>query len=43
VTAVALWCLKEVKHGDRWQVEHGLLDRHGKITRLGKRVLQALK
>jgi len=44
VHAVALWCLREHKGAEgRWQVEHGLLDRHGKITRLGKRVLQALK
>jgi hypothetical protein len=44
VHAVALWCLREHQDGHgRWQTEHGLLDRHGKITRLGKRVLQALK
>jgi hypothetical protein len=38
VLAVALWCLREVKHGDRWQVEHGLLDRFGRMTAVGREV-----
>ena len=38
VLAVALWCLREVKHGSRWQVEHGLLDRFGRVTRVGRAV-----
>ena len=43
VTAVALWCLKEVQYsGGRWQSEHGLLDRHGQVTNVGREVLAAL-
>lgn len=46
VTAVALWCLREVHggpyFGGRWQHEHGLLDRHGNVTRVGREVLANL-
>lgn len=44
VRAVALWCLREHQQsGGRWQTEHGLLDRHGHATIVGKQVLDALK
>ena len=47
VTGVALWCLREVwagaGYGDRWQSEHGLFDRHGNVTRVGRAVLAALE
>ena len=44
VTAVALWCLREA-HDERfgWQPQHGLLDRHGNITNVGREVLAALR
>jgi hypothetical protein len=43
VHAIALWCLKEVKWANgTWQSEHGLLDRHGALTRAGKEVLKTL-
>lgn len=42
VRAVAFWCLREVwggeYFGNRWQSEHGLLDRHGDMTKIGKQV-----
>ena len=44
VTAIALWCLKEVQYGGgRWQSAHGLLDRHGNVTNVGREVLAALR
>ena len=44
VRAVALWCLTEVQEGGgRWQREHGLLDRHGNITNVGREVRSALE
>ena len=43
VLAVALWCLKETQWGDgSWQAEHGLLDRHDRVTRVGRDVLAVL-
>jgi hypothetical protein len=43
VHAVALWCLREVKEGGgRWQKEHGLLDRHDRLTRIGRQVKRHL-
>ncbi len=44
VTAVAFWCLKEVHlGGDRWQAEHGLIDRHGRTTIVGREIERALQ
>ena len=43
VRAVALWCAREVHlGGPRYQREHGLVDRHGSITVVGRAVLNAL-
>jgi hypothetical protein len=43
VTAVALWCLREVQWSTgKWQSEHGLLDRFGRVTRVGREVQAAL-
>lgn len=43
VLGVAMWCLQETKWGDgTWQSEHGLLDRHGRMTTVGREVLTAL-
>ena len=43
VSAVALWCLREVREGGgRWQKEHGLLDKAGNLTNVGREVLKAL-
>jgi len=45
VHAVALWCLREVpkSSGTGWWHEHGLIDRAGRITVVGQRVLAALR
>lgn len=46
VSAVAMWCLREVHggpwFGDRWQHEHGLIDRHGNVTNVGREVHRIL-
>lgn len=46
VRAVALWALREVHggpwFGDRWQTEHGLLDRHGDETVVGRELRRVL-
>lgn len=42
VTAVAFWCLREIKHGARWQAEHGLIDRHDRLTVVGRAVQREL-
>ena len=43
VRAVALWCLREVQQENgRWQSEHGLLDRDGQVTAVGRAVRSVL-
>lgn len=43
VSGVAFWCLREVRLGeDKYQSEHGLLDRNGNMTTVGRAVLKQL-
>jgi len=44
VVGVGFWCLKEGKDGEgKWQSNHGIFNRHGKMTWQGKMIKRLIK